>query len=292
MSFDELDIPVRGGTLRVCRWAAGDPAAPTVLAAHGITANALSWAAVADALAGRATLIAADLRGRACSAGLPGPYGLAQHADDLIAVADHLGLQQVAIAGHSMGAFVAAVTAVRHPQRVSALLLVDGGVTLQVPEGADIDQILQAVIGPAMGRLQMTFDSSQAYLDFWRAHPALSADWTPVIEAYALRDLIGQTPALRSSCSLDAVRADATDTLLDPLTTTAINHVGCPTMLLWCERGVLDEPQGLYDDVRLDAAGVDRTRITVARVDDVNHYTILLSPKGAALVADHIGRLA
>lgn len=291
MTFDELDIPVTGGSLRVCRWPAADPAAPTVLAAHGITANALSWAAVADALAGRAALIAADLRGRAGSAGLPGPFGLAQHADDLIAVAEHFGLDQVAIAGHSMGGFVAAVAAVRHPARVSSLLLIDGGVTLQVPSGADIDAILQAVIGPAMGRLQMTFDSTPAYLDFWRAHPALSADWSPVVEAYALRDLVGQTPQLRSSCSLDAVRADATDTLLDEQTTTAIHHVACPTTLLWCERGILDEPQGLYDDARLDTAGVDRSKVTVERVDDVNHYTILLSAKGAGTVAEHIGRL-
>jgi pimeloyl-ACP methyl ester carboxylesterase len=288
MTFDELDIPVAGGALRVCRWAG---TGPTVIAAHGITANALSWVPVADALAGRATLIAADLRGRAGSAALPGPYGLARHADDLIAVADHLKLEQVAIAGHSMGAFVAAVAAVRHPGRVSSLLLVDGGVTLQVPEGADIDAILQAVIGPAMRRLQMTFESAQAYLDFWRAHPALSADWSPAIETYALRDLVGQPPALRSSCNLDAVRQDATDTLLDAQTTAAIGQLSCPATLLWCERGILDEPQGLYDDARLDAAGVDRSRIAVERVGDVNHYTVLLSAKGASTVAGHIGRL-
>jgi pimeloyl-ACP methyl ester carboxylesterase len=288
MSFDELDIPVAGGTLRVCRWPG---TGPTILAAHGITANALSWAPVAEALSGRATLIAADLRGRAASATLPGPFGLAQHADDLITLADHLGLSRVAIAGHSMGAFVAAVAAVGHPDRVSSLLLVDGGVALQVPDGADIDAILQAVIGPAMRRLQTTFDSPNAYLDFWRVHPALSADWSSAIEAYVLRDLVGQPPALRSSCNLDAVRQDATDTLLDTESITAIHQVGCPTTLLWCERGILDEPRGLYDDARLDAAGVDRTRITVERLADVNHYTVLLSTKGATAVADHIGRL-
>ena len=260
MTPEELDIPVAGGTLRVCRWPG---TGPTVLAAHGITANALSWAPVAEALSGRATLIAADLRGRAASAALPGPYGLAQHADDLIAVLDHLGLDRAPIVGHSMGAFVAAVAAVRHPDRVSSVLLVDGGVTLQVPDGADIDAILQAVIGPAMRRLQMTFDSEQAYLDFWRRAPRAVRGLVTRDEAYVLRDLVGQPPALRSSCSLEAVRQDATDTLLDEQTTTAVHRVGCPATLLWCERGILDEPQGLYDDARLNAAGIDRTRITV-----------------------------
>ena len=150
-----------------------------------------------------------------------------------------------------MGAFVAAVAALRHPDRVSSVLLVDGGVTLQVPDGADIDAILQAVIGPAMRRLQMTFDSEQAYLDFWRVHPALAAAWSPAVRDYALRDLVGEPPALRSSCSLEAVRRDATDTLLDEQTTTAAHRIDCPATLLWCERGILDEPQGLYDEDRL-----------------------------------------
>ncbi|MFR9779400.1 alpha/beta hydrolase [Micromonospora sp. MS34] len=290
MKPGELDVPVAGGTLRLCRWPGGT--GPTVLAAHGITANALSWAPVADALAGRATLIAADLRGRARSAALPGPYGLAQHADDLIAVLDHLGLERAPVVGHSMGAFVAAVAALRHPDRVSSVLLVDGGVTLQVPEAANIDDVLEAVIGPAMRRLQMTFDSERAYLEFWRAHPALSAHWSPAVRDYALRDLVGEPPALRSSCALEAVRRDATDTLLDEQTTTAAQWIRCPATLLWCERGILDEPQGLYDEARLTAAGVDPDRLTTTMVSDVNHYTILLSAKGAATVAEHIARAA
>jgi pimeloyl-ACP methyl ester carboxylesterase len=130
-----------------------------VLAAHGITANALSFGRVAEALAGRVDLVAPDLRGRAGSAGLPGPYGMAAHAADLIAVADHLGLDRVPLAGHSMGGFVVASTAAAYPDRVSGVLLVDGGVSLPVPAGVDVDAVLHAVIGPAMQRLSMTFAS-------------------------------------------------------------------------------------------------------------------------------------
>jgi pimeloyl-ACP methyl ester carboxylesterase len=286
---EQFDVPVTGGALRVCRWP-GD--GPVVLAAHGITANALSWIEVARALAGRVTLVAPDLRGRAGSRDLPGPYGMAAHADDLAAVADHLDLTGPAlVVGHSMGGFVAAVTAVRHAHRVSAVLLIDGGVGLKVPPGTDIDAVLEAVIGPAMRRLRMTFDSREAYLDFFRRHPALSADFSPAIEAYVLRDLTGTPPRLLSSCVLDAIRADATDTLATPETVGSVHLLRQPVRLMWAPRGLLDEPQGLYDEQRLAAAGLHE-RVGVERVDGVNHYTIVASATGAASVARRIIELA
>lgn len=297
--MDELDVPVAGGTLRVCRWP-GD--GPVVLAAHGITANALSWAEVAAQLSGRVTLVAPDLRGRAGSAHLPGPYGMATHADDLVAVLDRLGVAgPVPVVGHSMGGWVAAVTGVRYPDRVSGVLLVDGGVALPVPEGVDIDAVLMAVIGPAMQKLSMTFASREKYLDFFRAHPALGPVLPPVVEAYLLRDVAGEEPALRSSCVLDAIRADATDTLLpDGIgrdrgwgdAAGAVHRLTRPVRMLLAQRGMLDEPRGLYDDERLAAAGLDRDRVEVEHVAGVNHYTIVAGPAGAAVVADRIIKLA
>jgi pimeloyl-ACP methyl ester carboxylesterase len=286
---EEFDVAVAGGALRVCRWP-GD--GPVVLAAHGITANALAWAPVARALRGRAVLVAPDLRGRARSAGLPGPYGMAAHAADLVAVADHLGLSRVPLVGHSMGGFVVAATGYLHPDRVSGVLLVDGGVGLRVPAGADVDAILHAVIGPAMRRLSMTFPSPEAYLDFFRAHPAFAAAWGPDPAAYALRDLVGEQPSLRSSCSLDAIRADATDTLTQEASVAAVHRLTMPARLLWARRGLLDEDQGLYDEDRLTAAGLDRERVPATLVPDVNHYTVLLSRHGAETVADAVAELA
>jgi pimeloyl-ACP methyl ester carboxylesterase len=282
---EEFAVPVSGGALATCRWP-GD--GPVVLAVHGITANALAWAPLAGELAGRVRLVAPDLRGRAGSRSLPGPYGLAAHADDLVAVLDFLGVESAPLVGHSMGGFVAALAALRHPDRFDSVLLVDGGVALPVPDGGDIDAVLEAVIGPAIRRLTMDFPGTVEYLDFWRAHPAIGPWWRPEIEPYLLRDLIGEPPALRSSCVLDAIRADARDTLRDPDTLAALNRVTCPVTLLWAARGMRDEAQGLYDDGRLDAAGVDRDRVAVHPVPGVNHYTILLEPAGARAVAEHI----
>jgi len=68
-----MRAPVVGGSLELHELAPGE--LPLVLALHGITANALSWGAVASAVAGRARVVAPDLRGRAGSRAIAGPGG-------------------------------------------------------------------------------------------------------------------------------------------------------------------------------------------------------------------------
>ncbi len=287
--YDEIDVPVPGGCLRVVRWPG---AGPVVVAAHGITSNALAWSQVAEHLAGAAvTLVAPDLRGRAGSRAAPPPYGIGTHADDLVAVLDALAVPSAVLAGHSMGAFVAAVAAARHPGRVSHVVLVDGGVGFPAPRGSDVDAVLEAVLGPAMRRLGMTFGSPEAYLDFWREHPALRAVWTPTVEAHLRRDLVEHDGGWRSSCVLDAVRIDGREVLEDTETLAAAPGLRVPATLLWAERGLLDEPQGLYDEARVDQAALPPVVRAVA-VPDVNHYSIVLGSSGAEAVAEELVRVA
>ncbi|MEU0603258.1 alpha/beta hydrolase [Streptomyces sp. NPDC006393] len=286
--YEELTVPVSGGELAVLRWPAAEPGAPVVLAVHGITANALSWARVAHHLAGRATMIAPDLRGRGGSRSLPGPYGIAAHAADMAAIADAFGLREAVLAGHSMGAFVGAFTGVHHPAGFGSLVLVDGGLGFPAPTHLDPDALLDAVIGPAMRRLAMTFPDRQAYRDYWRAHPAFADSWSAWVDAYIQRDLVGTEPRLRSSCVRDAVREDGTQVLCDPEVLAAPRRLELPARLLWADRGLMDEPQGLYDERRLAAAGLDPARLATHRVADVNHYTVLVGDDGARTVAGHL----
>jgi len=140
------DVEVTGGTLRVLSWGAGQR---PVLAVHGITANAVCWLAVARELPVDCTLYAVDLRGRGHSAQLPGPYGFDQHGADLSAVVRALGLDRPVLAGHSLGASVALLAADAQPDTFGRLVLVDGGLPLPVPAGADLDELLKASLGPA-----------------------------------------------------------------------------------------------------------------------------------------------
>lgn len=282
--YQVLDVPVRGGTLAVGRWA-GREGAPVVLAAHGITGNHLSWAPLARALDGAVTLVAPDLRGRGRSGALPAPYGMAAHAADLLAVADHLALPRAVLVGHSMGGFVSTTAASAHPDRFGPVVLVDGGVALPVPPAADIDAMLEALLGPAMARLAMTFPSRAAYREYFQAHPALGPNWTEDVEAYAQYDLAGSEPELHSACAAAAVRADGADILLNPTVIDAVRTPGLDAVLLWATHGMFGQSGGLYDDARLALVDLDPDRVRTVVVDGANHYTIVLAEPYAAVIA-------
>lgn len=275
MSPRRMRVEVPGGELTVGVW--GDEG-PVVLAVHGVTASHLAWAAVGERVSG-ARLAAVDLRGRGDSGTLPGPYGLARHAADCVAVLDALDATgPVTVTGHSMGGFVAVVLADLYPERVSRLVLVDGGPPLPRPEGDPMDA-LAATIGPAADRLSRRFPDRAAYRDFWRVHPALR-NWNRTIESYVDYDLTGNEPELRSKVSLDAVREDSVDILTGDTLPTAWSRLRHEAVLLRAERGMLDEPTPLYPDPALLSP-----KLPVRTVPGTNHYTVLLGEPGAATVA-------
>jgi pimeloyl-ACP methyl ester carboxylesterase len=284
----ELGVDVAGGRLAAFRLGDERPAAPIVIAVHGITANSRSWLAVARALDGRANLIAPDLRGRGASNALPPPYGMDGHIADVLALLDRLEVAQAVLVGHSLGAYIVANFAAAHPSRVHAAVLVDGGLRLPGSEGVDPQEFVQQLIGPALARLQMTFASRADYRAWWRAHPAIAhGDVSDAdLAAYADHDLIGSEPELRSSVAQEAVRADASDVVEAD---AATHRLEVRTIMLCAPRGLQDDPNPVQplEIVEEWVAEEPRGR-SATLVPDVNHYTITLGSSGASAVASAI----
>jgi pimeloyl-ACP methyl ester carboxylesterase len=285
--YSSFDVPVSGGALHVGRWGVGEQ---LVVAAHGITGNHRSWQGVARALGPDVSLVAPDLRGRGSSTKLPKPYGMRAHADDLVAVLDHLGVRRAVLAGHSMGAYVATTAAANHRDRWSHVVLVDGGVALPLPPAVDPDAMLAGVLGPALTRLDMTFADRDAYHAFWRQHPAFAEPgaWNEDTEAWLDHDLVATEDGLRSSASIDAVRFDGRELLVDRDVRHAFHELTQPTVLLRAPRGLLNQVPPLLPDELIDPL---RSRWPIRLemlVEDTNHYSIVLAARGARVVARHI----
>jgi pimeloyl-ACP methyl ester carboxylesterase len=278
-------MPLDGAELAVLRWPAARADAPLAVLLHGITANALAWGYVAPALAGEFEVLAPDLRGRAGSAGLPGPYGLEAHAADVAALVHGFSEgRRVVLVGHSMGGFVATMaTAGVARDLVHGLVLVDGGAQLPTPAGADIDAMLAALLGPWLDRLDRTFPDLDAVRAFWAADAAVGP-WVddPVVAAFLARDLVRVDGGLRSSCVREAVRLDGGDMLTNERVLEATSNLPIPATLLWAERGMQDETPGLYDEMRLERLGLARVGVSTRGVPGTNHDSILWADDGVA----------
>ncbi|MDQ1543459.1 MAG: lipase [Actinomycetota bacterium] len=276
-----VTTPVRGGDLTAGVWneGGGEP----VLAFHGVTASHMSWLAVARALAPR-TVIAPDLRGRGGSRDLPAPFGMAQHAEDALALLDRHGIEKVDVVGHSMGGFVAMRFAANFPERVRSVTLVDGGIPLPLPAGVPIAEVMRQALGPALARLEMTYPTRESYREFWRAHPAFANDWSPEVEEYVDYDLVGAEPELRASASGVAVLADAVEQGIGTIAEQPWAALAAPTVFLRAPRGMMDGPEGLYAAEYVADWAASHPALTVIDVPEVNHYTIVMSPRGTDAV--------
>src|SRR5512144_485222 len=80
----------------------------------GLTSSRQRWDPVTDLLAPDFTCVRVDLRGHGESSTAP-DYGMQALVGDLRAVTDDLGIEEPAVVGHSLGAFVAAVFAAFNP---------------------------------------------------------------------------------------------------------------------------------------------------------------------------------
>jgi 3-oxoadipate enol-lactonase len=93
---------------------------------HSLAMDRAYWRPVAERLEKANVCVAVpDCRGHGESGKPPGPYTVGLFADDIGALLDQLGWPRAVFAGSSMGGSVALGFAVRHPDRVAGLTLID-----------------------------------------------------------------------------------------------------------------------------------------------------------------------
>ncbi|MFA9412442.1 MAG: alpha/beta fold hydrolase [Deltaproteobacteria bacterium] len=120
---EELFLDLEGrGRIRVVEYK-GPAGAPTLILLHGLAATgALNWLTAFSDLAERYHVVAVDHRGHGY--GIPTRrFRLKDCADDVVAVADALGIREFIAVGYSMGGPIAKLCWSRHPARVRGLVL-------------------------------------------------------------------------------------------------------------------------------------------------------------------------
>ncbi|ANZ35781.1 hypothetical protein BBK82_06465 [Lentzea guizhouensis] len=264
-------IPVDGGTLTV-EVIEGDTA--PVLALHGLTSNRKLWSWVA---AHGFTLVTPDLRGRADSVSLTGS-SLRQHTDDMVRVLDALELDAVTVCGMSMGAYVGLDLAVTHPDRVRALVLVDGGFPMPA-HAAMTPELIDMAFAPQLAALAQTW-TPDSYLAANAAVNPLIDPADPLQREYFAHDL---SPDGRRRLDEDTVLADARDTILGD---SPWRSLTVPTWFVRAEwsTGPNTPPAYTESDAARFHAALPVLREPVL-INEVDHGGTVMTPAGAAVTA-------
>jgi 3-oxoadipate enol-lactonase len=96
---------------------------PPVVLAPSLGTTLEMWDGLVGTLAERYRVVRVDTRGHGRSPVPDGPYTMAGLADDVVAVADELGLDRFAFVGLSLGGAIGQLLALEYPQRLGALVL-------------------------------------------------------------------------------------------------------------------------------------------------------------------------
>ena len=279
----KYDVPVTGGNLAVFRYGNGE--GEPLLLIHGVTSSNRAFQLFADSLIARGkSPYAVDLRGRGDSNSLPGPFGMKQHAHDMAAVIDYFQWKNPDLIGHSMGGFVVAAVAGLFPEKIGEVVFADGGLPLPMPPGMTVEQIMPFVLGPALTRLAMNFESKAAYRDYWKPQPAFAKGWTAVLDEYVDYDLRGE----KASTNPVSVEEDSRDLFANDLISQALQGLTKQSLFIKAERGLQNEEGGLYPMAVLDAVLPSYPMLKLEFLADCNHYDMFLEASGAEKIAQLI----
>jgi len=244
----------------------------TLLCVHGLTANCRCWDVIAPAISPTHRVITLDLRGRGLSDKPETGYSEAHHLSDLRGIMDDLELEKAYLMGHSLGGYIAMGFAAENPDRVEGLILMDAGGELS-PSHWDR---VTAAIKPSIDRLEMTFPSTDQFLNLMKPVPFLNP-WSPAIENYLVYDIKPVAEGVRSRIRPEHIREEISNkrqTGAAPY----YSRLTCPVLILRATDGILTP-----DDVLLPEAAVAKMEREIADarcvdIDGTNHYSILFQP--------------
>ncbi len=261
----DRDVDLCGLRLHLQDWpGAGGP----VICLPGQTASGRSFDGLASALQPEWRVIAVDPRGRGRSGKPRHGYGYQLQVADTMALMDQLGFDRVVLVGHSFGAVIALIVAAWYPERVDALVLIDGG--------ADIPEVVRAGVEALVRRLDTVYPSLEAYLG-----PLCQArwlqPWTPELEAFFAASVEPTDGGVRALTARSAVEQEIRAYWDGPPDYPALYAaVRCPTLVARATSGFFGQDDHVLPPERFQEMLRQIPDARGAEIEGANHYTILL----------------
>src|SRR4029077_19974025 len=192
---------------------------PPLVLAHGLLMDSDMFAPQLEALGSQCRIITWDARCHGETETTDDPFTYWDLAEDLRGLLDHLGIGRAVIGGMSQGGFVALRFALRHPERVAALILLSTQAGSEDPDKAAIyesmldvwegeglnDQLAEAIAAIILGN---DWPGREAWITKWRQRPRslLRPAFNALVEREDIHNRLGEikVPALVIHGTADA----------------------------------------------------------------------------------------
>ena len=185
------------------------------------------WDEVVAQLAAHHSIVRYDKRGHGLSDTPPGPYSMRDHANDLVALMDHVGIENAVLVGISVGGMIAQDLAAWHPDRVRALILCDTGAKIGTAQSWN--ERIHAVEKNGMSSIAAGVLARWVTPAFSQAHPAAYRGYLNVLVNTSPTGYAATCAALRDCDLTSATQTIAKPTLVlcgdaDASTTPELNQ--------------------------------------------------------------------
>ncbi len=205
----------------------GDPGRPVLALAHSLGVNQSMWQPLLPLLLPDWQVLRFDLRGHGASSVTPAPLSVETLGQDLLALADHLGLSQFSFCGVSLGGLIGQWLGIHAAPRIRQLFLANTAMKFGEASAwnARIDLVSAEGLAPVVaGTLQRWFTP-----DFLASQPARIAPVRQMLESSDPQGYIAGCSAVRDADFRTTACRIAAPTLVlagtsDPVSTPADGH--------------------------------------------------------------------
>lgn len=192
--------------------------------ANSLGSDLRIWDDLAARLRGQFKVVCYDHRGHGLSDAPPPPYSTEDLAGDVIALLDHLEIQQAALCGVSVGGLIAQAAAVKYPRRVRALVLSDTGARIGSLDSWQ--QRIEMIQAGGLASVEKMTMERWFSVGFRQRRPADVRGYANMFRQTLSDGYIGTCCALRDGDLRDAVK-----------------NVRCPTLVLCGAEDVATPPE-------------------------------------------------
>jgi pimeloyl-ACP methyl ester carboxylesterase len=233
-----------------------------ILFVHGYPLSKAMWEPQVKGLSSSFRVITLDLRGHGESEAPLWLYTMDIFADDIRALLDHLSINQVVLAGFSMGGYITFAFYRKYKNRVRALVLADTRPQADTPEGK-----------------QGRFKSAQTAFKEG-AGPIADAMLPKLLTAQSIQsrpDLVQNVRSIITSTPTTGIAGDLMAMAERPDSVSLLSEINCPTLILVGEQDGLTPPA----DAKLMAEKIKKSQIEIipgaghlSNLEQPDHFTM------------------